>query len=544
MKMTIGKRIIFGFTAILFITGSLGALAYSRLSTIRFIADDLTDNWIPGVDTLGQVRTEVMKSRGIMMGHLIADTKEEMARLDAAFSAKLDETHKMLADYQTLVSDPREKPMYAAVLADEEAYQAAAKPVLALCVELKTKEAIQLYRKTVAPAFDKYVADLSTEFDLNKQGCDDDARQTKATVNSGITWVIVGLSSALGAGLLIATLIIRGTNKVLNRIAASLGEGSAQVASASSQVSSSSQTLAQGASEQAASLEETSSALEEISSMTRKNADTAQQANNLSAEAQNAAAKGNDAMNKMAAAIHEIEKSANETAKIIKVIDEIAFQTNLLALNAAVEAARAGEAGKGFAVVDEEVRNLAMRSAEAAKNTTALIEGSVNNAKNGVAFSVDVATILQEITGFSTKVNTLVSEIAAASKEQTQGIQQVSTAVSEMDRVTQSNSAGAEESAAASEELSSQAEQMRTMVDELLALVGAAAVKSQHTPSAAAPRQHSQSSKSPHTNTPTPNNPTSHAGRQRNTHAAQLIPLGQDEASTSAATFGEFNSGD
>ena len=206
--------------------------------------------------------------------------------------------------------------------------------------------------------------------------------------------------------------------------------------------------------------------------MTRKNAGTAQQATELSSHTKTAADSGNAAMTRMVAAIGEIQKSATATAKIIKVIDEIAFQTNLLALNAAVEAARAGEAGKGFAVVADEVRNLALRSAEAARNTTALIEESVNNARSGVAISADVAKSLGEITAAATKVNALIAEIATAEKEQAHGISQVNTAVTQMDTVTQSNASGAEESAAASEELSSQAEQLRTVVDELSALVG------------------------------------------------------------------------
>jgi methyl-accepting chemotaxis protein len=180
-------------------------------------------------------------------------------------------------------------------------------------------------------------------------------------------------------------------------------------------------------------------------------------------------------MQKMASAIGEIEKSATDTARIIKVIDEIAFQTNLLALNAAVEAARAGEAGKGFAVVAEEVRNLAQRSAEAAKNTSALIEGSVSSAKNGVAITSEVAKMLQEITEAATQVNGLVGEIAAASQEQNRGIEQVNKAVGDMDKVTQASAANAEECASAAEELASQAESMQQMVSELMSLVNGAA---------------------------------------------------------------------
>ena len=202
------------------------------------------------------------------------------------------------------------------------------------------------------------------------------------------TSVLITGIAALILGILLAWLITRSITKPINRIIAGLNEGSEQVSSASGQVSSASQSLAEGATEQAAGLQETSSSLEEMSSMTKQNADNAQQASTLAGEARKAANVGTESMNRMNGAIQEIQKSSDETAKIIKVIDEIAFQTNLLALNAAVEAARAGEAGKGFAVVAEEVRNLAMRSAEAAKNTANMIEESVKNSKNGDRKSV------------------------------------------------------------------------------------------------------------------------------------------------------------
>lgn len=297
------------------------------------------------------------------------------------------------------------------------------------------------------------------------------ADQSTATLSRSITITIAGLAIAAAIGAIVAFLMTRSITKPINRIVAQLTAGADQTGSASTQVAAASQSLAQGASEQAASLEETSASLEEIASMTRRNADTAQEAARLSGEARSVAGQGNNAMSRLGTAINDIQTSAAETAKIIKVIDEIAFQTNLLALNAAVEAARAGEAGKGFAVVAEEVRNLAMRSAEAAKNTSQLIEKSVANAKSGVTIASDVATSLSQIVTATEKVNGLVTEIAAGSGEQATGVDQVNKAVSQMDKVTQTNAANAEESAAASEELSSQAVELRNCVRDLTALV-------------------------------------------------------------------------
>jgi methyl-accepting chemotaxis protein len=250
----------------------------------------------------------------------------------------------------------------------------------------------------------------------------------------------------------------------LDQALAQVTDSTSQVASASGQISSGSQNLAQGANEQASSLEEISASLEELSSMTRQNAENASQAKSLAGEADQNAKVGTDAMTRMSNSIQKIKESSDQTAKIVKTIDEIAMQTNLLALNAAVEAARAGEAGRGFAVVAEEVRNLAQRSAQAAKNTADMIGESVRNADDGVKIATEVSSSFEKIAGSSKKVNDLIAEIAVASKEQAAGIKQVNDAVGQMDKVTQQNAANAEESASASEELSSQAAELQAMV--------------------------------------------------------------------------------
>jgi len=239
-----------------------------------------------------------------------------------------------------------------------------------------------------------------------------------------------------------------------------------QVGSASAQVASSSQSLAEGAAQQAASLEETSSALEEMASMTKQNADNSGQANTLMNEANKVVGQAKDSMGDVTNSMEEISKASEETSKIIKTIDEIAFQTNLLALNAAVEAARAGEAGAGFAVVADEVRNLAMRAAEAAKNTSDLIEGTVKKVNTGSELVQKTNEAFDEVATSAAKVGELVNEIAAASKEQAEGIEQLNTGVVEMDKVVQQNASGSEESAAASEEMSSQAQELNSMLSQ------------------------------------------------------------------------------
>jgi methyl-accepting chemotaxis protein len=257
----------------------------------------------------------------------------------------------------------------------------------------------------------------------------------------------------------------------LNTAVANLGSslhqiavGTEQVASAAGQISTGSQALAQGASEQASTLEEVSSSLQELASMSQQNAANAQEARSLADNARHSADTGTSSMQRLSQAMDAIQNASNETAKIVKTIDEIAFQTNLLALNAAVEAARAGDAGKGFAVVAEEVRSLAMRSAEAAKSTAQLIEEAVRKAEDGVSLNREVLSHLEEIVHQVHKVSEVMGEIAAASAQQQQGVEQLNTAVGQLNQVTQQTAANSEEAASMAEELSGQAGQMRHLV--------------------------------------------------------------------------------
>ncbi|WP_373483211.1 methyl-accepting chemotaxis protein [Acetobacterium sp.] len=257
---------------------------------------------------------------------------------------------------------------------------------------------------------------------------------------------------------------LNGIAATLSETMAEINEAAGQVEAGARQISDGGQALSQGTTEQASAIQQLNASIEEVAGETKKNATNANEANQRALEVRSNAEVGNKQMNKMVSAMDEINESSHNISKIIKVIDDIAFQTNILALNAAVEAARAGQHGKGFAVVAEEVRSLAARSAEAAKETTGLIEGSIESVDVGTKIADETSESLKEILSEIEKVTDLVGNIARASNDQATEIAQITQGIDQVSTVVQTNSATAEESAAASEELSGQAEMLKQMV--------------------------------------------------------------------------------
>lgn len=289
----------------------------------------------------------------------------------------------------------------------------------------------------------------------------------KQVFNTFLQILIANIIAMVVVITVVISTIVRDIVISMDKITKDLEESSQEIASASSQLDAASQKLAEGTTEQAASIQETSSTLEETASMVQQNRDNTQQAAVLAKKSKEFAGKSNEEMQKMMSAMEDLKKSSGEIAKIIKVIDEIAFQTNILSLNAAVEAARAGDAGKGFAVVAEEVRSLAQRSAQAAKDTATIIDSNIAMSDNGVRIASEVQESVVHIDEQSKKVSELLDEISVATDEQAQGVAQINKAISQMEMVMSSNAQSAEESASASKALYEQTLNMKGVIDEL-----------------------------------------------------------------------------
>ncbi len=473
-NMSLGIKLIGAFLMVAVIALLIGVVGMSQLNSISKASQKMDEENVELMSTVAQLSQDFLDMRIAVVYSLFNKFSlgNDVSGVAADLKKRDDGGLELVAKVDKLITDPEQRKLYDSYKTDLGAYLGFRDKLIQSAVAGNQEEAMHWLEEGKALGI-KLTADLDKLIDLN-----DDLAGKAASGNmamaSRATWImsimtILGVLLAVGLGFGLTRAITR----PLNRVIVGLGDGAEQIAAASNQVSSSSQQLAESTSESAASLEETSSSLEELSSMTRQNADNAQLANDMmSKEAAPNFQLIMERMGTMEKAMQASVKASEDTAKVIKTIDEIAFQTNLLALNAAVEAARAGEAGAGFAVVADEVRNLAMRATEAAKNTQDLISNSTGRIKEATSTFDQVNESMDKNAQIARKVTELAAEIAAASQEQAHGIGQINIAVTEMDKVTQQNAANAEESASASEEMNAQAEQMKVYVGDLMAVIG------------------------------------------------------------------------
>ena len=474
-KWTIGRRLLGCFAGLL---GAAAALGYFGFATVRSMdrrIDALVNNSARKVELVNQLNTAesdlLAAQRGLMI-YAFARNPEWMERYRAQFIEKAAEIRKDLDEVQPLLVTEEARRYHADLLAQLEAWERVFPGILSLAKDGRTEEMMTAATEKTLPVHEKFTA-AAEQFAGLMRSQMRAAAETSQSQSATNALIAVGLILLAVLAAIAGAWVLRATTTELRQIGADLGRGARRVGAASGQVSSASQALAQGASEQAASLEETSASAEEITSMTRKNAENSGAAAGVMEQVDRTVSDANRTLAEMVVSMQEINASSDKIARIIKVIDEIAFQTNILALNAAVEAARAGEAGMGFAVVADEVRNLAQRCAQAAKDTATLIEESISKANEGRAKLEDVNSSIAAITESARTVKTLVDEVNLGSQDQARGIDQIAKAIAQMERVTQKTAASAEESASASEEMSSQARAFQTLVDQLQGMVGA-----------------------------------------------------------------------
>ncbi len=471
-EWTIRSRIVFGFSILIAITLGLGLFAIHRFRELKEDADAVVRNWAPSGNALRVVQFDLGTAERLLLREVTAETPAEAQECDGKVEAQQAKINSELEQYRALVSSAQgETPYYDATLSAMKTYRDSVDQVQAEIHAGQMKKAEHLLKETTLGLYNRAEEALEKEVDFNTEGAARAGLASDEGASSGERLTAILLGAALLLSVALAYVIVRDINAVLGRLGYILANNSAQIATAAEQVSANSQSLADGASQQAAAIEESGASVEEISSMVRSNADGALRAQALSKETRLAAEGVEAASREMAEAMADIKKSSDDVAKIIRTIDEIAFQTNLLALNAAVEAARAGDAGAGFAVVAAEVRSLAHRSSDAAKETASRIEAAAHQSVRGVDVSGRVVQQISQISSKVREVDTLIASIADASTEQSEGLAQVSSAMGEMDQVTQRNTAGAEEAAAAAEELNQQAYELQGVVETLLSLV-------------------------------------------------------------------------
>jgi methyl-accepting chemotaxis protein len=448
-------------------------VAYLSFMDVRKGAHEINSDYMPGLVSGSKISAGLNEAfiRTLQAAH--SKTDEEKQGYLAMVSKIAIMVDEQLKAYERSAFTDQDKANFQHLRETRVKYAQERTAYFEMLKAGKAAEATEFAYDRLFPAYLEFSKAADQLVAYNREGGETSARHIDELSNKANTVILASLAGAVLCCLLVSLFMIRSTSRQLSAVSLQISQNAEQVASAAGQVASASQDLAKGASEQAAALEEASSSLVELAEGTKANSSSAEStATCMHAEMTPNFARIQTSVTSMESSLNALVASGNETSKIIKTIDEIAFQTNILALNAAVEAARAGEAGAGFAVVAEEVRNLAQRCAEAARNTQALLQGSQEQLHRTAGHFSEVNQLLTENSSLGRKVGEMVGGIRESSREQAQQVSQVNGAVSQIDQVTQTNAATAEESASAAEELNAQALAMREAVQALLLLAG------------------------------------------------------------------------
>jgi methyl-accepting chemotaxis protein/methyl-accepting chemotaxis protein-1 (serine sensor receptor) len=426
---------------------------------------------LPGINAVGRLAGLAKDVRGGIRGHITAVNADARSKAEHDLADFERAAEMELSRYQATISEPRDRELFEQVPVALGSLQSSAGPIIPLSRASHTAQAMELFRTQTMPAYanaEQAIENLATfkQQDGIRKAATHAANNTKGRV---WIWSLLALSLA-GSGA-VGWYLSWQIGQVLVPAVRSLNSAAVQINAVTSQIAESSKSLAEDTSQQAATLEETSAASIEIQSMAGRNAESSKTAALRIDETARKLELANRAVQEMMASMDAINTSSQKVAKIIEVIDGIVFQTNILALNAAVEAARAGESGLGFAVVAGEVRTLAQRAGQAARDSAAVIEESVAKAAAGKNQLDQIAQSIQSLAEDASSVRGLIQNVEASSEEQTRGIGQVSKAIAQMERVTQDTAARAEESASAAHQMSAQSRVLREIVASLITLV-------------------------------------------------------------------------
>jgi len=454
---------------------------YRLGSQLDLAVNDMARAQMVAAQISSETTEMVASERGLAFAMMLQQTGEAEAMRNR-FGRSEEKIRELMREFEATRRAMSSSNDLSRVASNYEAARAHHSKLVQLLSAQKMEEAIAMLNGKLLPELSK-MSDEAKKVVERQRGEMTALKASAEATRTGSIWSIAGLNVfCLAVGVMVF-FTVRGVNRALRQMVAELSSGAQQLGSTSEEVSSYSMTLAKAASDQAASLEETSSSTEVIHSMTRSNAANSKEAAARMQEATAKVEEASRALGEMMESMNEISNSSNKISKIIKVIDEIAFQTNILALNAAVEAARAGEAGMGFAVVADEVRNLSQRSAQAAKDTTLLIEESIMTSNGGRMRLDEVARASEAVNALVKTVTSLVQEVRLGSEEQERGAEQIARSVSQMQTVTQQVAANAEEGAAAGQQLKQHASGVERIVLSLQALVGTSSVAAVAPPS-------------------------------------------------------------